>query len=192
MMAVLTTARAVLKDAHTVELVGKDRTVTADKILIAVGGKAIKVFAERDPANLPWGALDIDVVMECTGHFTKRSDAEKHLAAGAKRVLAGASVAPTEEKLRRLLRVSAEDWSAATSSAQRTKLLAIAAADLTGSQYVFAIGEAQRDHAFGARRVGPSGVGVAAGLWDTTVLTHAQNKKRRGICEGRIRSRSRS
>ena len=72
--------------------------------------------------------------------------------AGAKRVLAGASVAPTEEKLWRLLRVSAEDWSAATSSAQRTKLLTTAAADLTGSQYVFAIGEAQQDQA-GTRHV---------------------------------------
>ncbi len=67
-----------------------DAAVKVNKSSISVGGKSIKVFAERDPANLPWGALDVDVVMECTGFFTKRADAEKHLAAGAKRVLISA------------------------------------------------------------------------------------------------------
>ena len=74
-----------------------DAAVKVNKSSISVGGKAIKVFAERDPANLPWGALDIDVVMECTGIFTKRPDAEKHLAAGAKRVLISAPA--TDEDL---------------------------------------------------------------------------------------------
>ena len=55
-----------------------------------VNGDAIAVFAERDPANLPWAKLGIDVALECTGLFTKRADAEKHLAAGAKRVLISA------------------------------------------------------------------------------------------------------
>ena len=64
--------------------------VKVNKSSISVGGKSIKVFAERDPANLPWHALDIDVVMECTGIFTKRADADKHIAAGAKRVLISA------------------------------------------------------------------------------------------------------
>ena len=55
-----------------------------------VNGDAIRVLAERDPAKLPWAKLGVDVAMECTGFFTKRADAEKHLAAGAKRVLISA------------------------------------------------------------------------------------------------------
>ena len=50
----------------------------------------IRVFAERDPTKLPWGKLDIDVVLECTGIFTKREQAELHLKAGAKKVLISA------------------------------------------------------------------------------------------------------
>ena len=55
-----------------------------------VNGDAIRVLAERDPAKLPWMKLGVDVAMECTGFFTKRADAEKHLSAGAKRVLISA------------------------------------------------------------------------------------------------------
>ncbi len=47
-----------------------DAAVKVNKSSISVAGKSIKVFAERDPANLPWRALDIDVVMECSGLFT--------------------------------------------------------------------------------------------------------------------------
>ena len=57
---------------------------------IDAGGGAIRVLAERDPEALPWGELGIDVVLECTGLFTKREQAEKHLAAGAGRVLISA------------------------------------------------------------------------------------------------------
>ena len=57
---------------------------------IDAGGGAIRVLAERDPGTLPWGDLGIDVVLECTGLFTKREQAEKHLAAGARRVLISA------------------------------------------------------------------------------------------------------
>ncbi len=55
-----------------------------------IGGGAIKVFAERDPSRLPWGKLGIDVVLECTGLFTDRDGAARHLEAGAKRVLISA------------------------------------------------------------------------------------------------------
>ncbi len=55
-----------------------------------VNGKAIQVFAERDPTRLPWRQLGVDVVAECTGIFTKCADAQKHIAAGAKRVLISA------------------------------------------------------------------------------------------------------
>ncbi len=52
---------------------------------IVVNGKEIIVKAERDPANLGWGDLGVDIVVESTGRFTKREDAAKHLEAGAKK-----------------------------------------------------------------------------------------------------------
>ena len=65
-------------------------TVAVTEHGLLVDGDTIQVFAERDPAELPWESLEIDLVMECTGLFTKRPDASKHLAAGAKRVLVSA------------------------------------------------------------------------------------------------------
>jgi glyceraldehyde 3-phosphate dehydrogenase len=64
--------------------------VKTTKTGINLGNGTIKVFAERDPTKLPWDKLGIDVVLECTGIFTKREHADKHLAAGAKRVLISA------------------------------------------------------------------------------------------------------
>lgn len=57
---------------------------------IIVGGREIKVFAETDPANLPWRELDIDQVFECTGRFVEKEKAEAHIKAGAKRVIISA------------------------------------------------------------------------------------------------------
>jgi glyceraldehyde 3-phosphate dehydrogenase len=57
---------------------------------IDVDGRELKVFAERDPAALPWGDLGVEVVIESTGLFTKREDAAKHLAGGAKKVVISA------------------------------------------------------------------------------------------------------
>jgi glyceraldehyde 3-phosphate dehydrogenase len=57
---------------------------------ITVGNQTFRTMAERDPANLPWGELGADIVVESTGIFTKRDDAAKHLAAGAKKVLISA------------------------------------------------------------------------------------------------------
>jgi glyceraldehyde 3-phosphate dehydrogenase len=57
---------------------------------LIVDGDEIKVFEERDPAQLPWGDLGVDVVLESTGFFTKRDDAAKHLEAGAKKVVISA------------------------------------------------------------------------------------------------------
>lgn len=69
--------------------------VTTTKSSINLGakstiGRSIKVFSERDPAALPWGDLGIDVVLECTGIFTSKEAAGKHLEAGAKKVLISA------------------------------------------------------------------------------------------------------
>ncbi|HYV16484.1 MAG TPA: type I glyceraldehyde-3-phosphate dehydrogenase [Conexibacter sp.] len=57
---------------------------------LVVDGKELKVLAERDPGALPWGDLRVDVVIESTGFFTKRDDAAKHLAGGAKKVVISA------------------------------------------------------------------------------------------------------
>lgn len=64
--------------------------VSVDGDYIVINGKKIKVTAERDPANLPWKELGVDVAMECTGLFTAREKAAAHLAAGAKKVLISA------------------------------------------------------------------------------------------------------
>ena len=67
-----------------------DATVELEGDSIVVNGKPIKVLEERDPANLPWGDLGVDIVIESTGRFTRSSDARKHIEAGAKKVLVSA------------------------------------------------------------------------------------------------------
>ena len=67
---------------------GLEVTFTDDSI--TVGGKTIKVFSERDPANLPWASVKADVVVESTGIFTKAADSQKHITAGAKKVIISA------------------------------------------------------------------------------------------------------
>jgi glyceraldehyde 3-phosphate dehydrogenase len=64
--------------------------VKVDGDYLVVGSHRVKVIAERDPAQLGWGDLGVDVVVESTGRFTKRSDAAKHLEAGAKKVIISA------------------------------------------------------------------------------------------------------
>ncbi|MGZ9756100.1 type I glyceraldehyde-3-phosphate dehydrogenase [Mycoplasma sp. 246B] len=76
-----------------VEVVAKDGAIVVD-------GKEIKVFAERDPENLPWAELGIDVVIESTGFFTKRDGASKHLKAGAKKVVVSA---PSEKDVKTIV-----------------------------------------------------------------------------------------
>jgi glyceraldehyde 3-phosphate dehydrogenase len=65
-------------------------TVEVDGDDIIVNGDRIKVFAERDPAKLPWGELGVEVVFECTGFFRTRETAGKHIEAGAKKVVISA------------------------------------------------------------------------------------------------------
>ncbi len=64
--------------------------VSATRNAIKVGGQKVRVMAERDPAKLPWAELGVDIVLECTGLFTKRAAAARHLEAGAKKVLISA------------------------------------------------------------------------------------------------------
>ncbi|MHA3964083.1 MAG: type I glyceraldehyde-3-phosphate dehydrogenase [Candidatus Thorarchaeota archaeon SMTZ1-45] len=65
-------------------------TVEAGKGSITVNGDEIKILSERDPVNLPWGDLGVDIVIESTGIFRKLEDVSKHLAAGAKKVILSA------------------------------------------------------------------------------------------------------
>ena len=67
-----------------------DADVKATENSIIVNGKEIKITAVKDPSQLPWKDLEVDVVIESTGVFTKREDAEKHLQAGAKKVIISA------------------------------------------------------------------------------------------------------
>jgi glyceraldehyde 3-phosphate dehydrogenase len=67
-----------------------DATVEIDGENIVINGKPIKVLAERDPANLPWAELGVEIVIESTGFFTKADDARKHITAGAKKVIVSA------------------------------------------------------------------------------------------------------
>lgn len=64
--------------------------VSSDESSITVNGHRIRAFTERDPSKLPWGDLNCDVVIECTGVFRKRDKAAAHLAAGAKKVIISA------------------------------------------------------------------------------------------------------
>ncbi len=65
-------------------------SVKSDTKHLIVGGKKIPVFAEKDPANLPWKALKVDLVLECTGFFRDEAGASKHISAGAKKVVISA------------------------------------------------------------------------------------------------------
>ncbi len=64
--------------------------VTGDDEFMYVDGDAIKMLADRNPENLPWGEIGVDVVLECTGHFKDREGAEKHINGGAGKVLISA------------------------------------------------------------------------------------------------------
>jgi glyceraldehyde 3-phosphate dehydrogenase len=66
------------------------RDVKAGDNSLIVDGKEIKVLSERDPENLPWGELGVDVVLECTGRFRDRENTSKHLKAGARKVVISA------------------------------------------------------------------------------------------------------
>ena len=65
-------------------------TVSHTENSIIVNGEEVKIYAQKDPAQIPWGAHGVDVVIESTGFFTDKAKAEAHIAAGAKRVVISA------------------------------------------------------------------------------------------------------
>lgn len=67
---------------HTVEAEGED--------VIRIGGKPVKLTRLKDPTQIPWAGMGVDIVLECSGKFNKRADAAQHLKGGAKRVLISA------------------------------------------------------------------------------------------------------
>lgn len=87
-----------------------DRAVSADEKNIIFEKKKIPILAEKEPANLPWGKLKVDVVLECTGKFTKDGAARQHLAAGARRVIVSAPTSGTGGVKSFLLGVNQEDY----------------------------------------------------------------------------------
>ncbi|MGV8849646.1 MAG: type I glyceraldehyde-3-phosphate dehydrogenase [Propionibacteriaceae bacterium] len=86
--------------------------VTFDDNAIFAGGKEIKAFAEKDPANLPWGALGVDIVIESTGFFTDATKAKAHITAGAKKVLISAPA--KNEDITIVMGVNEDKYDAAT------------------------------------------------------------------------------
>lgn len=68
----------------------KAETVEAGENSITVDGKTIKIYSEKDAANLPWGEIGVDVVLECTGFYTSKDKAQAHIDAGAKKVVISA------------------------------------------------------------------------------------------------------
>ena len=85
---------------------GVDVSYTDDTI--TVGGKTIRVFAERDPAALPWASVGAEIVIESTGIFTKAADAQKHITAGAKKVIISAPA--TDEDITIVMGVNHEKY----------------------------------------------------------------------------------
>ena len=87
-----------LTDAHTLAHLFKYDTaqgrfngeINVEEGLFIIEGKEIKIISERNPENLPWGELDVDIVLECTGLFASKEKAEAHIKAGAKKVLISA------------------------------------------------------------------------------------------------------
>jgi glyceraldehyde 3-phosphate dehydrogenase len=86
--------------------------IKAEDSSIIVDGREIRVSAEKDPANLPWKSLGVDIVIESTGRFTKRSDAAKHIAAGAKKVIISAPA--TEEDITIVMGVNEDKYDPST------------------------------------------------------------------------------
>lgn len=73
--------------------------VSAESGALSIDGQKVQVFSQRDPVEIPWGKLGVDIVFECTGVFLKKDDASKHLKAGAKKVVLSAPTKDSNDKV---------------------------------------------------------------------------------------------
>ena len=96
-----------------------DEDVSYDEESITVGGQRVLASAQRDPAQLPWGDLGVDVVIESTGRFTKRDDAALHLKGGAKKVIISAPA--KDEDVTIVIGVNQETYRDGPSRCQRLR-----------------------------------------------------------------------
>ncbi len=98
----------LLKYDSVYKIMDEDVRVEGDNLI--VGETKIKVLSEKDPAQLPWGDLGVDVVLESTGIFTKRKDAAKHIEAGAKKVLLSAPMKGEGADITLVIGVNHQDY----------------------------------------------------------------------------------
>uniref|UniRef100_A0A7C4XH56 Glyceraldehyde-3-phosphate dehydrogenase n=1 Tax=candidate division WWE3 bacterium TaxID=2053526 RepID=A0A7C4XH56_UNCKA len=101
---------SVEEDGKVVEIEGSSRmeqhfvAEAPKEAYIIVNGKKTRVISEKEPSNLPWGAMEIDVVLECTGRFTKNNAAKAHLDAGAKKVVVSAPTSGEQDDVMTFLK----------------------------------------------------------------------------------------
>lgn len=102
------TSAHLLKYDSSYGIYGRDVVVDKENSELIIDGKPVKYFSEKDPANLPWAKLGVDVVLDCTGIFMDQESAGKHIAAGAKKVVM--SGPPKDDTAVYLLGVNEKDY----------------------------------------------------------------------------------
>ena len=102
------TSAHLLKYDSSYGVYAKNVVVDKENSEIIIDGKPVKYLSEKDPANLPWGKLSVDVVLECTGIFLDKDSAQKHIDAGAKKVVMSAP--PKDDTPVYLLGVNEKDY----------------------------------------------------------------------------------
>ena len=106
------TSAHLLKYDSSFGIYGRDVVTDKDNSELIIDGTRIKYFSEKDPANLPWGDLGVDVVLDCTGIFLDQVSAQKHIDAGAKKVVMSAP--PKDDTPVYLLGVNAHEYKGET------------------------------------------------------------------------------
>lgn len=106
------TVAHLLKHDSSYGAYGKDVVVDKENSELIVDGTRIKYFSEKDPKNLPWGELEVDVVLECTGVFLSKETAQMHIDAGAKKVVMSAP--PKDDTPVYLLGINADEYQGET------------------------------------------------------------------------------
>lgn len=102
------TSAHLLKYDSSYGIYHRNVKVDSENEALVIDGKSVKYFSEKDPANLPWGELGVDVVLDCTGIFLDQASAQKHIDAGAKKVVMSAP--PKDDTPVYLLGVNAHEY----------------------------------------------------------------------------------